>query len=174
MPKPISSLHVRRAVGPAHRGKLLLGGRAVPCAIGRAGIVAAKREGDGGTPRGAFRLIALWRRPDRRPARCALPTIAMRRTDGWCDDPGHRLYNRPVKLPFSASHERMWRSDGLYDLVVDIAWNRGPVVRGLGSAIFIHAARPDFSPTAGCVALTPGTLRKVLAVVARRCTIDVR
>ncbi len=168
-----SLLRVRRIAGSTHRGKLIVGGRAIPCAIGRAGVRADKREGDGASPRGTFRLIALWRRPDRPAVFSLLPTIRTRPGDGWCDAPGHRLYNQPVRLPFAASHEDMWRSDGLYDLVVDVAWNRGPIVRGRGSAIFIHASRPDFSGTAGCVALTPGELRRLVVRLSSRTRIEI-
>ncbi|MET0606552.1 MAG: L,D-transpeptidase family protein [Beijerinckiaceae bacterium] len=156
-----------------HRGKLIVDGRAFPCALGRSAIVSVKREGDGGTPRGRFRLIGLWRRPDRKPLRCLLPTRRIRPDQGWCDAPDHRLYNRPVRLPFAASHEAMWRSDHLYDLVADIDWNRGPIIKGKGSAIFLHAARPDYSATAGCVALSPGDLRRLFGRISRNCLIQI-
>lgn len=134
------------------------------CALGPAGIVQTKREGDGGTPRGIFLLRRLWTRSDRRarpPTR--LPVRVTRRDDGWCDAAGHRLYNRLVKLPFPASHETMWRDDGLYDLVAEIGFNDRNPRPGKGSAIFLHAARPGFTPTAGCVALAPLVLRRLIA-----------
>lgn len=126
----------------------------MPCALGRAGIVRRKREGDGGTPAGRFRVLAILYRPDRiRRPRTSLPVRPIRRQDGWCDDPGSRLYNRPVTLPHPAHHERIWREDRLYDVVVDLASNRRPAVPGRGSAIFLHVARPGFGPTEGCVAV---------------------
>ena len=82
-----------------------------------------------------------------------LPARAIRPDDGWCDASADRNYNRPVRHPYSASAERLWRSDGLYDLVVVLAYNERPRVRGRGSAIFMHVARPGYAPTEGCIAL---------------------
>jgi len=124
-----------------------------------------KREGDGATPIGAWPLRAVMYRPDRtaRP-RCALRVSPIRPDDGWCDDPSDRNYNRPVRLPYPASHELLWREDHLYDLVVVLGYNDGPRIRGRGSAIFMHLAAPDFAPTAGCIALREPDLRKLLAL----------
>ncbi|MBB3972987.1 L,D-peptidoglycan transpeptidase YkuD (ErfK/YbiS/YcfS/YnhG family) [Hansschlegelia beijingensis] len=123
-----------------------------------------KREGDGATPRADLPLRRVWRRADRgpRPA-TALAVRTTRPDDGWCDAPESPCYNRPVRSPFRASHERMWREDGLYDLVVELGWNDRPPRPGRGSAIFMHAARPGFAPTAGCVALAPAALRRLIA-----------
>lgn len=129
-------------------------GGSARCAVGRAGIVGDKREGDGGTPVGAWPLRRVLYRPDRlEPPRTALPLSAIAPDDGWCDDPAHPDYNRPVNLPFSASHEVMWREDHVYDVVVILGHNDDPPVPGLGSAIFLHLARPDYEGTAGCVAV---------------------
>ena len=132
-------------------GTLFWNGKSYPCALGRAGVLAAKREGDGATPAGSFAFRhALWR-PDRWPAPplTRLPLAAIGPDDGWCDDPGDPAYNRAVRLPHPARHERMWRDDALYDLV--IGHNDDPPLPGAGSAIFVHVARPDFAPTEGCV-----------------------
>jgi L,D-peptidoglycan transpeptidase YkuD (ErfK/YbiS/YcfS/YnhG family) len=146
------------------RGILVAGGAAFPCALGRAGVVAGKREGDGGTPRGLLPLIAVYYRPDRvRRPLTALPAVPIAPDDGWCDDPADPAYNRPVRLPFPASHERMWREDGLYDLVVVLGYNLARPVPGRGSAIFLHLAAPGFAPTAGCVAVTLPAMRRILA-----------
>lgn len=134
------------------------------CALGRSGIRAQKREGDGATPVGAFVMRRLLYRPDRekRPA-TALPSAAISRGDGWCDAPNDRAYNRPVHLPYPASAEDLWRDDHLYDLLVVLGYNDNPVVPGQGSAIFLHLAAPDFAPTAGCVALGRDDLLTVIA-----------
>ena len=144
-------------------------GRRYRCALGAGGIVAVKREGDGGTPAGRWPLRRLLYRADRGAApACALPSRAIAEDDGWCDDPTHPAYNRPVKLPFGAGHEVLWRSDRLYDLVVVVGHNDDPPVPGAGSAIFVHLAREDWAPTAGCVALRRADLEEVLARLTRR------
>ena len=102
-------------------------------------------------------------RPDRgAPPQGILPVAAIAPDDGWCDDAGDPAYNRPVKLPFGASHEAMWRTDHLYDLVVVVGHNDSPPVAGAGSAIFLHLARPDRGPTAGCVAFSRADLEAIL------------
>ena len=158
---------IRVAAGcGAPRGGLLITGRlTAPCALGRSGIRPDKREGDGATPAGAFRLVEVLYRPDRTvKPRTALPSLAIRPDSGWCDDPGSRFYNRPVCLPFAASHERLWRDDRLYDLLVVLDYNLAFPRRGRGSAIFLHLAAPDFLPTAGCIAIGPTAMRRLLAV----------
>ncbi|WP_426954503.1 L,D-transpeptidase family protein [Muricoccus radiodurans] len=145
-------------------GVLHLGRQSWRCAIGRGGVRADKREGDGGTPAGLMPLRRVLYRADRGPApACAVPVEPISPSDGWCDDPADPAYNRPVRLPYAASHEEMWRHDGLYDIVGVLGWNDAPVVRGRGSAIFLHLARPDYAPTAGCLALALPDLRAALA-----------
>jgi L,D-peptidoglycan transpeptidase YkuD (ErfK/YbiS/YcfS/YnhG family) len=150
------------------RGLILAGGVAYPCALGRSGIVVAKREGDGGTPRARLRLRpGFWRadRGRRLPTPLALRPI--RRGDAWCDDAADRRYNRLIHLPLKPCEERLWRADRLYDIVVPLGWNDGPVVRGKGSAIFWHVCRDGFGPTAGCVAVEPEVFRKLLPRLSR-------
>ena len=124
-------------------------------AIGPAGIAIKTGEGDNITPRGRFPVREIFYRADRVGApRTALPSREIKPNDGWCDAPDDPNYNRPVKLPYPASAEQMWREDHLYDLVAVLGYNDDPVVPGKGSAIFLHLAKPDYSPTQGCVALT--------------------
>jgi L,D-peptidoglycan transpeptidase YkuD (ErfK/YbiS/YcfS/YnhG family) len=162
------------AADPA-RGILMAGGLKAPCALGRAGIGGRKREGDGKTPEGQYRLVAVLYRPDRlrRPA-TGLPVAPIRPDMGWCDDPADPRYNREVRLPFAASHEEMWRQDHVYDLLVILDYNLERPVRGAGSAIFLHLARPDFTPTEGCVAVTLPTMRRLLATAGPETFIDIR
>ena len=137
--------------------------RRVRCALGRGGVRAEKREGDGATPIGCFPLRGVLYRPDRLPApETRLPVQPIAEDDGWCDEPNDPAYNRPVKLPYPASHERMWREDGLYDLVVILGHNDDPPEPGAGSAIFLHLARPNYEPTEGCVALSRDDLLELL------------
>ncbi|WP_328804128.1 L,D-transpeptidase family protein [Roseibium aggregatum] len=145
---------------------LTISGITVPCALGRSGVTRAKREGDGATPAGSFELLNVYYRADRRSRpRTALPVEKLERQDGWCDDPDHPRYNRPVELPFGASHEKMWRDDRLYDIVVVLDCNMYPAVPGRGSAIFFHIAREDYTPTEGCVAVSPEHMRLILSKV---------
>ena len=157
------------------RGLLMAGGLAFPCALGRGGVTRSKREGDGGTPAGRFALRRLWLRPDSdMPRLSGLPRRLTRPSDGWCDDARHPRYNRPVALPFAASCERMWRDDRLYDAVIEIGWNDRPAIRGRGSAIFFHLARPGFTPTEGCVAVDRKTMKWLLPRIGRRTRIEIR
>ena len=146
------------------RGLATTPGLTIACSLGRAGIGLPKREGDGQTPAGRHRLVAVLYRPDRskRP-RTRLPAIPLRPAMGWCDDPGDRRYNQPVQLPFPANHEHLWRDDHLYDLLVVLDYNLAPARRGAGSAIFLHLAPSGRSPTAGCVAVERRALLRLLA-----------
>lgn len=136
-------------------------GRRFACSIGRGGLTAAKREGDGATPLGVHRLVGLLYRPDRmaRPTDWAVP---IRPRDLWCDDPAHEDYNLMVRAPFPASAERLFRPDPLYDAVLITGWNWPQALRGAGSAIFVHAWRRPGHPTAGCVAMARDDLRWIL------------
>ncbi|WP_338529793.1 L,D-transpeptidase family protein [Nitratireductor thuwali] len=162
--------------GNPSRGLLQVGGLAFPCALGRGGISAFKREGDGATPLASMRPLEIYYRRDRRNrglARARLPAISIRSDMGWCDAGANANYNRPVRLPFGASHERMLREDRLYDAVVVLDWNIRPRRRGAGSAIFLHIARPGFQPTEGCIAVTPRVMARLLPLLSRDARIRV-
>jgi L,D-peptidoglycan transpeptidase YkuD (ErfK/YbiS/YcfS/YnhG family) len=166
---------LRLANRAASKGWLELGALRLPCAIGRGGLRAMKREGDGGTPIGAFALRELLYRADqlRRP-RTPLPTHAIRPADGWCDGRSDRNYNRPVTRPYPASSEELWRRDRLYDVVGVMDYNIAPRAQGRGSCIFLHVARPDYAPTEGCVALALEDLLRLLEGPAPLRGIDTR
>ena len=156
-------------------GRLTWPGGSARAACGRGGVRADKREGDGASPEGTYKLVAAYYRPDRiAPPATGLALTALCPEHGWVDDPGDPLYNRPVSLPCEARHERMWREDGLYDLVVMIGYNTDPPVAGLGSAIFLHVARPDFAPTEGCIAVERDALAALLALIGPGSTITIR
>ncbi|MDQ0437385.1 L,D-peptidoglycan transpeptidase YkuD (ErfK/YbiS/YcfS/YnhG family) [Kaistia dalseonensis] len=156
-------IEVRSRPGSRTRGLLRIGQAVYPCALGRSGLTHGKREGDGGTPASRMRVVEIRYRPDRvaRP-RSLLPTRPLRADDGWCDQVWDANYNRPVKLPYRASHEAMWRADHLYDVVVVLDWNLSRRAQGRGSAIFFHLARPGFSPTEGCVAVRKADMLAIL------------
>ena len=151
------------------------GGHQTRCALGPAGLcnAANKREGDGATPKGTYTLRRVLYRSDRlAPPKTTLPLREIYPDDGWCDDPADPAYNRPVALPYPASHEKLWREDHVYDLIGILSHNDAPPMAGLGSAIFMHLARPDYSPTQGCVALNESDLRALLAYAGPKTPIQ--
>jgi L,D-peptidoglycan transpeptidase YkuD (ErfK/YbiS/YcfS/YnhG family) len=165
---------VRRAPGAASQARITLHHGVRPAALGRAGIRALKREGDGGTPLGRFAVRQMLYRADRmkRP-RTLLPLRAIGKRDGWCEDPADRNYNRLVTLSPGGNADRLRREDHLYDLVLVLGYNDRPRVKGKGSAIFMHLARPGFAPTAGCIALSRHDLLILLAQLRRGSSIVV-
>jgi L,D-peptidoglycan transpeptidase YkuD (ErfK/YbiS/YcfS/YnhG family) len=134
-----------------------------------------KREGDGASPAGAFPLLSAFYRPDRlAPPRTGLSLTPLQPGHWWVDDPGDTNYNRLVTLPYQAHGEAMWRQDELYDILVVIGYNADPVVPGAGSAIFLHVAGPDLSPTEGCIAVAREVLVRVMALLGPGSTITIR
>ncbi len=172
--RTLARISVRRKPGEPSRGWLAAGPLVLPVALGRGGIRANKREGDGGTPRGHFRLVRLWWRADRHPRPPThLPARRIRPDDGWCEDPADRHYNQPVTVPPGSRADRLARADALYDFIIELDHNTRPRVAGRGSAVFIHAARPGFAPTAGCIALELPALRRLLARLGRHSSLVV-
>jgi L,D-peptidoglycan transpeptidase YkuD (ErfK/YbiS/YcfS/YnhG family) len=171
-PIPLSLVRIHRRPGHRTQGWLRAGPLAVPVALGRAGIRADKREGDGGTPRGRFRPLRLWWRADRlkRPA-SLLPARRISAADAWCEEPTDRRYNRHLRRSANEPGDRLQRADPLYDMIVEIDHNTRPRVARRGSAVFIHVARPAFAPTAGCVGLRPRDLRILLTKLSRKTRI---
>ena len=161
--RPLSAIRVHRAAGDPRRGWLTADGWTVPVALGRGGILANKREGDGGTPRGTYRPLQLWWRADRhaRP-QTFLPARPIRPEDAWCEDPNDRHYNQSIRLTRNAAGDRLTREDHLYDFIVEIDHNSAPRIAGRGSAVFLHLARPNFSATAGCVSMTKSAMLRLL------------
>lgn len=173
--KGVGIARLRLVSGSATRGWLDLGGRLLPCAIGRSGLRAIKREGDGGTPMGVLALREVLYRADQvRQPRTPHPRRAIHPDDGWCDAAGDRNYNRLVVRPYPASSEELWRNDPLYDVVGVLNYNIVPRKRGRGSCIFLHVARPDFPPTEGCIALALNDLMRVLEGPTPLMSIDTR
>jgi L,D-peptidoglycan transpeptidase YkuD (ErfK/YbiS/YcfS/YnhG family) len=159
------------------KGVLDLGGHGVRCALGPAGVkpAAQKHEGDGASPAGVWPLREVIYRPDRGPPPAsALRVRAMAEDDGWCDDPADEAYNRPVKLPYPASAEALWREDGVYDIVVVLGHNDDPPVPGAGSCIFLHLNRPGYPPTHGCVAIARADLEALLEMAQPGDALEIR
>lgn len=156
-------------------GVLSWPGGSARAACGKAGVAADKREGDHASPAGAFPLLRAFYRPARLAApKTALPLAALTPRDGWCDAPADPNYNRLVALPYPASHEDLWRDDGLYDVLVVIGYNTNPIVPGKGSAIFLHCAAPDFAGTEGCIAVAREVLVPLLGLLGPGSTITIK
>ena len=144
---------------------IAFGGHIYPCRIGREGAVDGDlgREGDAKTPLGDYYLRFGLYRADRLPApQSPLTFRPLREDDGWCDASSDPAYNRFIRLPYDASHEKLWREDGAYDIILVISHNDSPPITGLGSAVFIHIAQADDRQTLGCVALTPDVMVKLM------------
>jgi L,D-peptidoglycan transpeptidase YkuD (ErfK/YbiS/YcfS/YnhG family) len=170
--RSLSTIHVRIRPGLRTQGWLTAGAARWRVALGRGGIKADKREGDGGTPAGRFRPVRLWWRADRlRRPPTLLPMRRIGAADAWCEDPHDRRYNRAFRRSANEPGDRLRRDDALYDLIVEIDHNTRPRVAGRGSAVFIHVARPGFGPTAGCVALRQPALQALLSRLSTKTRI---
>ncbi|MEK1887855.1 MAG: L,D-transpeptidase family protein [Phyllobacterium sp.] len=173
--KRLRVIEVRPRPGHPAQGQLMAGGMVLRCALGRDGITAFKQEGDGGTPLAQMRLLYGYKRPEKKvTGGSGLALRTLRRNDGWCEVSNDRNYNRQVRIPYGASHETMWREDDLYDVCIVMDWNIRPRRRSKGSAIFFHLARPDYSPTQGCIALSSADMDRLLPHLSDQTVIRVR
>ncbi len=159
-------------------GLLFFAGKSYKCAIGKNGFSAEKKEGDGCSPLGIFALRECWYRADKMPPpKTKLPLKIINENDGWCDDASSPDYNKYVQLPYAFSHEKLWRDDGVYDLIIPIGYNDAPIVSGIvsgaGSAIFLHIAKPDYSGTEGCIALSKTDLLEILPLLSPETMIEI-
>ncbi|MEN3929568.1 L,D-transpeptidase family protein [Microvirga sp. W0021] len=170
----VDTIRVFRSPLNHSRGVIVAGSLRIPCAIGRSGTTHLKREGDGASRIGRFGMLQVYYRHDRgkRP-RTLLPIRRISPDDGWCDAPADRCYNSRVTLPYNASCEEMWRDDNLYNVVVDLDINRGPITKGRGSALFLHIARPDYTPTQGCIAVAQKDMARLLALAGPNTKIQI-
>jgi L,D-peptidoglycan transpeptidase YkuD (ErfK/YbiS/YcfS/YnhG family) len=168
-------IRVRTRPGQPAKGWLFAGSAIIPVALGRTGIKADKREGDGGTPVGRFHPVRLWWRADRRRRpQTSLPLRPIGPADAWCEDPQSRRYNQPFRRSANEPGDRLRRNDELYDLIIEIDHNTRPRVAGRGSAVFLHLARPAFGPTAGCVTMRPKDLERLLARLSPKTRIIIQ
>ena len=167
-------MDVRARPGNRRVGWLAVGGWRIKIALGRSGIRADKREGDGATPAGRYRLVRLWWRADRLPRpRPLLPVRPIGALNGWCEDPADQRYNRPIGILPGQPGDRLRRSDALYDLIIEIDHNTHPRIAGRGSAVFIHVARAGLAPTAGCIAMPATIMKKILARLGPKTRITI-
>ena len=135
----------------------------IRCALGKGGIKKKNREGDNITPKGIFKIIRFYYRSDKiKNINTLIKKIKIKKNIGWCNDPTSKFYNKEIKLPSKFSHEKLYRNDNLYDLILVLNYNMRPVIKNKGSAIFIHIAKKKFKPTAGCIALKKKDLIELL------------
>ena len=144
------------------------------CALGKNGIKKKMQEGDNITPRGIFKITKIYYRQDKiNNIKTLIKKIKIRKEMGWCDDPRSIFYNKQIKLPSKFSYERLYRKDHIYDLLAVLNYNINPVVKNKGSAVFMHIAKKNYSPTAGCVALKKNDLIKLLEIIKKNTKIKI-
>ena len=144
------------------------------CALGKAGIGEKKREGDNVTPTGTFKIVKIYYRSDRvKKISSKLRLIEITKNMGWCDDPNSKNYNKLINLPSKYSHERLFKKDNIYDIIVILNYNMKPIIKNKGSAIFIHVAKKNYQSTQGCIALKKNDLLKLLSKISKNIKIKI-
>ena len=144
------------------------------CSIGFNGLSDNKLEGDGCTPTGTFKINKILYRHDKiKDVNFLLDTEIIRKLDGWCDDINSNFYNQKIIFPFNSRAERLYRNDDLYDIVCVIDYNLSPIIKGKGSAIFLHVASDDYSPTQGCIAIKKNELLQIAMKLDKSSTISI-
>ena len=144
------------------------------CALGKAGIKQKEREGDFITPKGKFKLIKIYYRSDRiKKVSSVLKKIKIKKNMGWCDDVSSNYYNKQIKINKKFSHEKLYRKDNVYDIVVVLNYNLNPIIKGKGSAIFLHVAKKNYKKTQGCIALKKNELLNLVSKIKRNTQIKI-
>jgi L,D-peptidoglycan transpeptidase YkuD (ErfK/YbiS/YcfS/YnhG family) len=144
------------------------------CALGKAGIGKKKREGDNITPTGTFKIVKIYYRSDRvKKIASKFRQIEITKNMGWCDDPNSKNYNQLINLPSKYNHEKLFKKNNIYDLIIVLNYNMKPVIKNKGSAIFIHVAKKKYQPTQGCIALKKNNLLKLLSKISKNIKIKI-
>jgi L,D-peptidoglycan transpeptidase YkuD (ErfK/YbiS/YcfS/YnhG family) len=144
------------------------------CALGKAGIGEKKREGDNITPIGTFKIVKIYYRSDRiKKISSKFGAIEIKKNMGWCDDPNSQNYNQLVNLPSRYGHEKLFKKNNIYDIIVVLNYNMKPVIKNKGSAVFIHVAKKNYQPTQGCVSLKKNDLLKLLSKISKNIEIKI-
>jgi len=144
------------------------------CALGKGGIGKKAKEGDSITPIGIFKLVKVFYREDKiKNIKTSLKKIKIKKNMGWCDDPKSKFYNKLIKLPSKIRHEKLYRDDRLYDLIIILDYNLNPIIKNKGSAIFIHIASKSFKKTQGCIALNKKDLIYLLSIIKKSTKIKI-
>jgi L,D-peptidoglycan transpeptidase YkuD (ErfK/YbiS/YcfS/YnhG family) len=144
------------------------------CALGKAGVKKKTKEGDNITPKGTFKIIKIYYRSDKiKKIETLIKKNKIKKNMGWCDDPNSRFYNKLINLPTKYSHEKLYRNDGLYDLIVVLSYNTNPIIKNKGSAIFMHIAKNSYKKTKGCIALKKEHLIKIISKIKKNTKIKI-
>jgi len=144
------------------------------CALGKGGAKKKTMEGDNITPKGIFKIIKIYYRPDRiKKIKTLIKKIKIKKNMGWCDDPNSRFYNKLINLPTKYSHEKLYRNDSLYDLIVVLSYNTNPIIKNRGSAIFMHIANNSYKKTKGCIALKKEHLIEIISKIKKNTKIKI-
>jgi L,D-peptidoglycan transpeptidase YkuD (ErfK/YbiS/YcfS/YnhG family) len=144
------------------------------CALGKAGIRKKEKEGDNVTPKGIFKITKIYYRHNKiKNIKTLIKKIKIKKNMGWCDDSSSSFYNRQIKLPSQLSHERLYRNDNLYDLILVLNYNTNPIIKNKGSAIFIHIAKKYYRKTKGCIALSKENLIELVSKIKKKTKIKI-
>ena len=144
------------------------------CALGKAGIKKKEKEGDNVTPKGIFKIIKMYYRPDKiKNIKTNIKKIKIKKNIGWCDDPSSRFYNQQINLPSKFSYEKLYRNDNLYDLILVLNYNTNPIIENKGSAIFVHIAKKSYTKTKGCIALKKKHLIELISIIKKNTKIKI-
>tara|TARA_B100001029_G_C15049253_1_gene449480 strand:+ start:482 stop:973 length:492 start_codon:yes stop_codon:yes gene_type:complete len=154
--------------------KLCFDNYRLKCSIGKRGITNKKREGDKKTPKGVFKFKKVLYRKDRISGlETKLKLIPIKQNMGWCDDINSKFYNKLIRFPSNKSSERLFRKDNIYNIIIVIDFNMSPIIKGKGSAIFIHLATKNYKPTQGCIALNIKDIRLLLKKISKKDKIKI-
>ena len=154
---------------------LLYKGYKLKCSIGKSGITRFKKEGDLSTPKGIFKLGLLYYRKDRNKSlKCKIRKRVIKKNMGWCDDSRSKKYNQEITFPFKDRAEKLYRKDKIYDIFINIKYNHSPIVKGNGSAIFLHLANTKYKPTKGCIAVLKKDFLKILPLINKNTKILIK
>tara|TARA_Y100001970_G_C14230649_1_gene858426 strand:- start:1077 stop:1568 length:492 start_codon:yes stop_codon:yes gene_type:complete len=156
------------------KNSLLYKGYKLKCSIGKSGITNFKKEGDLATPKGIFSLGLLYFREDRNNLlKTKLKKRVIKKNMGWCDDVRSKKYNKEINFPFKYKAEKLYRKDKIYDIFINIKYNQSPVVKGKGSAIFLHLSNKKYNPTVGCIAIAKKDFLKILPFINKKTKIEI-
>ena len=160
----ISMMHIKLKSKKLHFDKYK-----IKCAIGKRGISGTKKEGDGCTPKGAFKFKYLLYRKDKMPKiKSCFKKVSIKKNMGWCDDPKSNFYNKLIKFPFVYSAEKLYKAESIYDVILVMDYNLKPIIKNKGSAIFLHMAKKNYSPTKGCIAVSKKDMKLLLTFINKK------